>query len=162
MVKRVFFSFHYSKDNSRAGVVRNSNITKDMKDYFDAAEWEKVKKQTPLAIKRWINSQLTNTSATIILIGAETSKRDWVKYEIEESLNRNKGILGINIHNIKNLDGYTSIKGANPLNKFNVRTNSRIEKASNVFPVYDWKIHDGYQNLGRWIDEACAISYKYL
>jgi len=43
--RKVFFSFDFDQDCSRAGIVRNSGVTKGaLKDgYVDKADWEKVK-----------------------------------------------------------------------------------------------------------------------
>jgi len=117
MARRVFFSFHYEKDVWRANVVRNSWVTKpDRKvaGFIDAAEFEKIKRQGDLAVKRWINSELEGTSVTAVLIGAETYKRRWVRYEIIKNFDKGNGLLGIYIHKIKNKDGKTDIRGENP------------------------------------------------
>ncbi|MER8077853.1 TIR domain-containing protein, partial [Acinetobacter pittii] len=82
----------------RIGIVRNSWLTKKNRDdagFWDSAKWEQVRKESDLAIKRWINSQLENTSVTVVLIGADTSTRDWVNYEIEKSIERGNALLGI-------------------------------------------------------------------
>ncbi|HDH91400.1 MAG TPA: TIR-like domain-containing protein, partial [Candidatus Aenigmarchaeota archaeon] len=85
MARKVFFSFYYERDVWRAMVVRNSWVTKPDREaagFIDVAEFEKLKRQGDLAIKRWINSQLKGTSVTVVLIGAETFMRRWVRYEI--------------------------------------------------------------------------------
>lgn len=85
MARRVFFSFHYERDIWRASQIRNSWVTKpDRKTagFWDAASWEEVKKKGEDAILRWIDNQLNGTSVTVVLIGAETSERKYVGYEI--------------------------------------------------------------------------------
>lgn len=117
MARRVFFSFHYERDVWRANVVRNSWVTKPDREaagFIDAAEFEKMKKQGDLAVKRWINSQINGTSVTAVLIGYETYLRRWVRYEIIKNFDKGNGLLGIYIHNIKDKDGYTDYKGENP------------------------------------------------
>ena len=117
MARRVFFSFHYERDVWRANVVRNSWVTKpDREDagFIDAAEFEKIQRQGDLAVKRWINNQLKGTSVTAVLIGAETYKRRWVRYEIIKSFDKGNGLLGIYIHKIKDKDRNTDSKGENP------------------------------------------------
>jgi len=117
MARRVFFSFHYERDVWRAGQVRNSWVAKPDREaagFWDAAEWEEVKKKGDAAIKEWIDKQLKGTSVTAVLIGAETSTRKYVGYEIEQSFNKGNGLLGIYIHNLKDTDGKTDCKGPNP------------------------------------------------
>jgi len=47
MTRRVFFSFKYKQDVSRAMVVRNSWITQEREaaGFIDAADFEELKKQ---------------------------------------------------------------------------------------------------------------------
>ena len=41
----------------------------------------------------------------MVLIGAETANRRYVSYEIERSVARGNGLLGVRINNIKGRDG---------------------------------------------------------
>lgn len=104
MAKRVFFSFHYEDVKTfRANVVRKHDLTKETREdagFFDASIWEDAKKQGDIAIKRLINSNIENTSITCALIGTETWKRRWVRYEILKSYDRGNKLLGIHINNV--------------------------------------------------------------
>ena len=80
MARSVFYSFHYD-DISRVNVVRNHWVTKGgqiVSGVIDHVEFEKVKRQGDLAIKKWIDSQIKGTTATVVLIGTETLKRPYV------------------------------------------------------------------------------------
>lgn len=153
MARRTFFSFHYERDVWRAGQVRNSWITKDREaaGFWDAAKWEEVKKKGEDAIHKWIDEQLKGTSVTVVLIGAETSTRKYVDYEITESHRKGNGMLGIYVHNMKDSDGKTDIKGANPFSKWNFQN---AEGKEVTYPTYDWVNDDGYNKLGDWIEAA--------
>jgi hypothetical protein len=75
MAKRqVFFSFHYGKDNWRAGMVRNMGKVDDSSMFSDN-DWETVKKKSDPEIKKWINDQMQMRSCLVVLIGVETSGR---------------------------------------------------------------------------------------
>lgn len=119
MTRRVFFSFDYDRDIWRVGQIRNSGLTKpdiEAAGFIDSASWESVKRQTDEAIAWWINTQLDGTSVTVVLIGAETANSRWVKYEIDQSILRGNGLLGIYIHNVKSfLTGQTDYQGKNRL-----------------------------------------------
>jgi len=159
MARRVFFSFHYERDIWRASIVRNSWVTKEDREvagFWDAAEWEKVKREGKEAVKRWINKNLEGTSVTVVLIGAETSTREWVKYEIKKSYERGNGMLGIYIHNIKNENGETDRKGENPFDNFFIEKNGEKIFFSQIYKTYDWVYDDGYKNIGEWIEEAAS------
>ncbi len=143
MARRVFFSFHYERDVWRAGVVRNAWVTKPDRaaaGYFDAGIWEEAKKKGEAAIKKLIDDALVNTSVTAVLIGAETANRTYVQYEIQQSINRGNGILGIRVHRIKDRSGQTDTAGTNPL--------------PSKYKVYDWVADDGYTNIGAWVEAA--------
>ena len=85
MVKRqVFFSFHYSRDAWRASQVRNMGKVADSSTFSDN-DWEEVRYKTDTKIKEWIDNQLALRSCLVVLVGAKTSERKWVKYEIEKT-----------------------------------------------------------------------------
>src|SRR6266446_4551666 len=100
MARRVFLSFHYQRDLWRVNVVRNSGVVEGVSaaGFHDAYLWEETKKRGDGAIKKLIDSGLNGTSVTIVLIGAETASRTYVSYEIEQSVARRNGILGIRIN----------------------------------------------------------------
>ena len=157
MARRTFFSFHYERDIWRTSRVRNSWVTKeDRKDagFWDAASWEDVKKKGEDAIKKWINEQLKDTSVTVALIGAETSNRDYVKYELKRSWEKGNGILGIYIHQMKDSDGKTDKKGDNSFGPLFTRAEDDKKYFFERFKTYDWVSDDGYKNIGDWIENA--------
>jgi MTH538 TIR-like domain (DUF1863) len=147
MARRAFFSFHHVRDSWRVGQVRNCWVTKPDREtagFWDAAEWEEVKLKTPTEIRKWIDKQLNGTSVTVVLIGAETSTRTYVKYEIEQSIARGNGVIGVFIHNMKDVDSKTDTKGANPLPA--------------GYAKYDWVNDDGRDNIGDWIEKAAKAA----
>jgi len=160
MARKIFFSFHYERDAWRAGQVRNCNVVagEDQYGFIDAVDWESIKKKGDSAIERWIDDQLKNTSVTAVLIGAETSDREWVRREVVKSWNRGNGIVGIWIHNIKDQDQKTDTPGRNPLEDFKLPNGTIL---SSICKTYDWVIGDGRKNLGKWADEAAGIRAKY-
>lgn len=129
MARRVFFSFHYDNDVWRANQVRNTNVVagSDVAGFFDHSEYEEAKKEGPEGIRRMILKHLDNTTVTIVLIGSQTAQRPWVKYEIDKSIERKNGLLGIYIHHLAKPGEQTSPRGAKP------SVPSQVE-----FPAYDW------------------------
>ena len=107
MARRVFFSFHYENDIFRVNQVRNRWVTYGSQSQYgiiDSAEFEKIKRKGKNAVEEWIDAQLEGTSATVVLIGAETLNRPYVQYEIRQSLQRGNAILGVYINNLRNSD----------------------------------------------------------
>ena len=160
MARRVFFSFHYDRDILRVGQIRNSGIVLGAGDtssgFTDAAAWESVKKGGDRAIQRWIDNELNGTSVTAVLIGAETANRPWVNYEIQQSLTRGNGLLGIYIHHVKSLHGHVDVKGQNPFDYLTWNTTGR--PISENYPTYDWVNDNGRANLARWIEAAAKAA----
>lgn len=140
MARRVFFAFAY-EDVSRAMVVRNSWVTKgkEAAGFIDAAEFEKIKKEGDTAIRNWIDKQLEGTSVTVVLVGEKTCTSKWVKYEIDKSIERGNGLLGIDISKIKDLQGNTS---------------ERCGEIPKGYKFYLWFNDDGYNKMGDWIEGA--------
>lgn len=162
MARRVFFSFHYEEDISTSMTVRNSWVIKgkEAAGFVDKAEFEKVKKQGNSAVCNWIDKQLEGTSVTVVLIGKETLNRKFVQYEIIKSIERGNAIIGVYVHRLK---GFKPNYSLDKCDKHTI-----IGKYSNGNPIYfddicdgiyDYRLDDGYNNLGRWINRA-ALSKK--
>lgn len=163
MARRAFFSFHYERDIWRANVVRNSWVTQPDREtagYWDASLWEEAKKQGDIALKRMINRGLENTSVTVVLIGAETASRPWVLYEIDKSLERGNGLVGVYINGIKDRFGNGDSAGSNPFNNFTVQRGLQRVNLNPIVPIYDWVQHIGYSQLGVWIENAAKAAGK--
>jgi hypothetical protein len=140
MARRVFFSFAY-EDVSRAMIVRNSGIVQgaDAAGFIDAAEFRKIESGGDSAIQRWIDGQLNGTSVTVVLVAAATCNSSWVKYEIQKSIARGNGLLGVDISQLKD---------------FNGQTTWCCGRIPDGYSFHHWTHDQGYQNLGAWIEQA--------
>jgi hypothetical protein len=147
MARKVFFSFHYQRDLWRVNVVRNSAMIDGVSaaGFHDQSLWEETKKKGDAAVRNLIDTGLDGTSATVVLIGAETANRKFVVYEIEKSVARGNGLLGVLIHNIKDQNGRTDSLGAVP---------AALTKAG--APVYTWE----YGKLGEWVEKAYQAAQR--
>lgn len=152
MARRVFFSFHYEEDITRAQRVRNSWVTQQWtkeekigRGFFDAGLWESAQTTGRAAVEKMIDDGLENTSVTAVLIGAETYDRPYVMYEIEQSYLRDNGLLGVYVGDLRDFDGNYGDNGPNPFIHADV---------PNDFPIYDWVNGDGYNNFGSWVEAA--------
>ena len=160
MKRKIFFSFHYERDAWRAGQVRNSNViaSEDEHGFIDAVDWEEIKRKGDESIKAWIRNQLEDTSATVVLIGTETSQRPWVDFEIRESWKRGNAIVGLCIHNVKDIEGKPDMCGVNPLASILLANNQSL---SGICETYDWTLDNGRANLGTWADQAVEARENY-
>jgi MTH538 TIR-like domain (DUF1863) len=93
-----------------------------------------------------INDALVGTSVTAVLVGKETAYRDYVKYEIQQSIARGNGLLGVRIEKIPNSKGDVDEAGPNPL--------------PSKYKLYRWNADKGYLNFGTWVEEAAKAAGK--
>ncbi len=164
MKRQVFFSFHYQADVWRAGQVRNMGVVDDTSTWSDN-DWEKVRRTTDSAIKNWIDGELKMRSCVVVLIGAETANRKWVRYEIEKAYELNKGIVGVYANRLCNQYGQQSVKGENPfdhirnyqglpLSRFVEVIDAPYQSSTNVYDYIK-------QNLPDYIERAISKAGTY-
>ncbi len=159
MKRKTFFSFHFANDSWRASQVRNIGVLEGNEPVSDN-DWEEIKKKGDKAIENWIDNQLKGKSCTVILIGAETANRKWIKYEIEKSWVLKKGIVGIKIHNLKDQNGNQSVEGKNPFEQFSIDgiNMSKIVKVYNPPYSMSKNVYDYIKNnIAGWVEEAIKI-----
>ena len=148
MARRVFFSFHYQRDIWRINQIRSiPNITGCAAAGFqDASLWEEAKKKGDATIKKMIDDALYNTSVTVVFIGNQTANRKYIKYEIEQSIARGNGVVGIKIHHLKDQNQMADEPGSIP---------KMLEDGG--FKVYKYVDHE---KLANWIEEAAKLAGK--
>ena len=156
MAKRqVFYSFHYKKDVMRAAQIRNIGALEGNKSVAEN-EWEEIKGKGDKAVEKWIDDNMNYRSCVIVLVGEETSKRNWVDYEIRKAWNDGKGVLGIYIHNIKDPKVGKGVKGANPFASIKMKNSDK--HLSDYVECYNPKADDAYNdiaaNLEDWVEKA--------
>jgi hypothetical protein len=163
MARRVFFSFHYDADNWRASQVRNIGAIEGNAP-ATPNEWEQVKRGGDAAIQRWIDGQLVGRSCTVVLVGSGTAGRKWINYEIENSWNSKKGLLGVRIHRLKDRQSWQCTSGNNPFETFSIGS----VKLSTIVEVHDppyTRSEDAYghirDNFETWIERAIQIRAQY-
>ena len=138
--RRTFFSFHYQRDVWRAANVRNANVVAQAAaGWSDASIWEEAKKKGKKAVHKLIDDAIHGTSVTVVLIGAETHTRQYVNYEIERSLDRGNGLVGVFIHNIADQKQKKDKQGQVP----------QLLLDSSV-PCHEWD----REKLGTWVEQA--------
>ena len=144
MPRSVFFSFRY-RHVFRVNQIRAiPNITGVASAGFrDASLWESVK-NNERTIKNMIDRALYGTSVTVVCITYGISTRRWINYEIDQSLLRGNGLLGIQLHEVYD--------GAHPDNRVG-STPSQI--TNNNFRVYSYTNH---ANLAYQIEEAARLA----
>lgn len=157
--RRVFYSFHFGNDAWRAAQVRNIGVV-DGNEPVSHNAWEEVKRGGDAAIKRWIAEQLKGRTCTVVLVGAETATRPWVRHEIVESWNSDIAVFGVRIHKLLNSDGRPGLAGGNPFEHISLKSGGLL---STRVPLYDPVGADSRAvyatikgNLSGWIEKAIS------
>ena len=94
---------------------------------------------------------------TVVLIGSDTLNRPFVHYEICQSLQKNNGVIGVYIHNIKDMQTLkTSSKGIahTVIGHYSDGRPAYFDEVCDG--IYDYSAQDGYNNLGKWIEDAAT------
>jgi len=160
MARHVFYSLHYALDRGRvASILSNTSLVANVE--AKPEEWAKLVRSGDFAIKRWLEQQLKGRSCTVVLIGAETATRPLVHYEIQRSRALGLGLFGIHVHNLKDVKGQQSAKGANPFE----HPASGLGSFASEVPVFDPPETESTlayryiaDQLARWADEAVALA----
>ncbi|RAN48597.1 hypothetical protein RB25_09635 [Herbaspirillum rubrisubalbicans] len=154
---KAFYSFHFDRDVSRVGQVRNMGFISGDQLINDNS-WEQVKRGGDTEISNWIRRQMGACDVVIVLVGKETATRPWVDYEIRHAWNSGKPVFGIAIHGLKNLSGLVDSPGSNPF--LNIKMEGSGVLADHV-PLYNPAGADSKQvyatieaNLTQWIAAA--------
>lgn len=165
MTRRVFYSFHYAQDNSRAAQVRKIGAIEGNPPATDN-RWEEITqdRKPELAIKSWIRDQMRGRTCTVVLVGAETAKRKWIDYEIVESWKSGMGVVGIRIHGLKDFSGETSPKGANPFDYLPLGS-KKLSSAVRCYDPQGSSSQEKYawitKHLAAAVEEAIEIRNSY-
>lgn len=148
MTRHVFFSFHYQRDIVRVNQIRNlpEIVDQAAAGFSDASLWEETKKKGDDAVKKLIDDGLKSTSVTVVCIGYKTAGRKFINYEIQRSIDRGNGILGVRINHLKNFEKETDPEGDVP---------ALLTKHS--YPVYKYSDHE---KLKDWIEKAAKAAGK--
>jgi len=158
MGRKIFFSFHYKPDNSRASLVRNIGKLEGNSPVSDN-DWETVTRGGDAAIKKWIDSQMYGRSCVVVLVGAKTAGRKWINYEIKKAWDDGKGLVGIHVNKLKDFNGETANKGANPFAGFSVGgvPLTQLVKCHTPFGATSKAAYrDISDNIETWIEDAIA------
>jgi len=107
---------------------------------------KRPKKKSDDAVKKLIDDGLIGTTVTLVCIGNKTAGRKFINYEIQKSIDRGNGILGVQIHHLKNFAGEVDTVGETP---------SLLTK--NNYPIYKY---DDHTKLKAWIEKAAKAAGK--
>jgi hypothetical protein len=145
-MRRVYFSFDYERDLDRVNKIRNvpGVIACAAAGFRGADVWETAKRRGDAAVQGLIRDGLNNTSVTVVCLGYMTAYRKHLTYELEQSLNRGNGVVGVQLHHLTNKGGESDEEGhVPPLIRI---AGFQVCKFQNM------------RVLGEWIEEAAEVA----
>jgi hypothetical protein len=161
--RKIFYSFHYDNDVFRVQQIRNIGVLEG-DEPVSVNTWETIKRGGKGAIEKWIEDNLKNKTCLVVLVGSQTSTREWVNYEITRAWNLGKGVFGIYIDDLidprfsKTPPYYgRSNRGVNPFDHIKFDNGSKL---SSIVPCYSPPSADTYKyiaaNMENWVELAIA------
>lgn len=153
----VFYSFHYERDAWRVQQIMNMGKVEGQ-TLLNSQQWEAVKAKGDDAVKEYIDDNMKYKSAVVVLVGAQTASRRWVKYEIAKAWDDKKPLVGIRIHGLADGKGNVDSPGANPFDLVKLEDGGNVGQyvtlhnpaGANSQAVYN-SIKD---NIKTWVDGA--------
>jgi MTH538 TIR-like domain (DUF1863) len=102
--RKAYFAFTF-EDVMRVNDVRNMwridhPDSPQMRSFYDSSIWEKSEARDPEALKNLMREAVVQSSAICVLIGTNTWKGRWVKYEIARAVVDGRGLLAVHINGI--------------------------------------------------------------
>ena len=154
MTRHVFYSFDYKPDVMRVSQVRNIGAIEANRPARDN-DWETVTSGTDPAIKIWITEQMKGRSCAVVLVGENTANRKWINYEIIKSWDEGMGLVGINIHGLKNTDSYIANKGANPFDYIGYgKTGKKLSSIVKCYNPVGSNSKERYAWIAKYLENA--------
>lgn len=153
----VYFCFHAERDRQRALHVSALTGTVDqnrLSDWTDES-WEAAAELGEQGLQELIDEKLGDSAVTCLLVGERTFEKPWIGAMLQRSLELERGILAIHVHDIPDENGNTVKKGPNPMGRLTYPGRDRQQYPfTSAYPTYDWKHSDGDRNVAAWIEKS--------
>ena len=154
--RRVFLSYHFETDSSRADKIRRLN-KQNTHIVFNEERWEDILKQSDVEIQEWIDKQLEQSDCLVVLIGEETAKKKWINYSIKRSYELDKGVVGIFVDRLLDEAGDPSERGEDPFHYVDlnsIKFSRFVERFESEHVTERYVYHDIRRNFTELIEYA--------
>jgi hypothetical protein len=118
--RKAYFAFRY-QDIMRVNNVRNAWCIEhpdgqNNRSFYHRSIWGTSRSTNPETLKKLMREGVEHSSAVCVLVGSETWKSRWVKYEIARSVVDGRGLLSVHINGLNHAQrGIADPMGYNPL-----------------------------------------------
>ena len=153
-----YFSYHFAQDAVRASAARRV-MGLEADEPISPVAWEELGYGGENAVTRWVAERMRGKECVVVLIGAQTSLRKWVKYEIKEAWESGRGIIGIDVHQLLDNRGKPGKPGKNPFEQFaygGVNLGTLIKVHQPLGDTQEERLAHIAANAGIWAANAVA------
>lgn len=152
--RKCYVSFDAAHDLWRVQQVRNMGRI-EAQPLLNRKAWDEIRRRGDKAIAAWVDDNMRGKECLVVLVGARTADRRWVRYEIKQAWRSGLGVLAIHIHNLKDRDGRRAEKGRDPFEALLVEGKAVEGRAydppfSDSVAVYEYIRN----NVTQWITDA--------
>lgn len=155
----VFYSFHYDRDAWRVQQIINMGAVEGQ-TILNAQDWEAVKRRGDQAIKDWVSQQMAYKSAVVVLVGARTADRPWVRHEIAYAWDNRKPLVGIRIHGLADRSGHSDVSGESPFSRVTLKGGGTVGDYVPLYTPSGWNSQTVYADIKANLKSWVAGAYK--
>jgi len=187
----VYFAFDFD-DLFRVNNVRQAwkidhPHSDNMRSFYDRSIWESKNIKDEKTLKNLMRGAIQYSSAVCVLVGTNTWKSRWVKYEIARAVIDNRGLLAVQINDLNHVKRQMPDQpGYSPLHLMGIYRSPEnryylyekrvvIADPSNGLLGWEWQPYEDYTDpvpLPRYILaidtgwvmplSACTVEYNYV
>jgi hypothetical protein len=138
--RKVYFAFDFDDvirvNNVRQNGKIGSREQNNPRSFYDRSMWEKRDIKSEETLKNLMRQAVRYSSTVCVLIGTNTWKSRWVKYEIARAVIEERGLLAVHLNGINhNVRRTPDRRGVNPLHVMGVYHNH-----NGNYYLYDWHL----------------------
>lgn len=121
-------------------------------------DWESVKRKGDQGIKNWITKQMKNKKAVVVMVGAQTASRPWVRHEIAYDWDNYEPLVGVRIQGSADSSGRADSCGNKPFKVVRLKGGRTVADFVELYSPSGWNSQAVYagikRNLSSWLDDA--------
>ena len=158
---KVFFGYDVRRDRTAARRVMErwrfkAGQALDLKDCLRAGP---LRILATGMVQRRIDAKLRQSTATVIIIGTQTSTSTAVRFTIRRTHQLEKGMLGIYIGSHPSKGIQDEPRDPNPFERFWITREGHRINLAQIYPAYDWIADGGRFKLVEWIKAAAPSAF---
>lgn len=156
-METLFIAYNDETDSARTNHVRKQLLASGrflVEGYSPFTSWSKTRNGSSLQdLKAEFDIQLNSASVTLVLIGGDAATNPWIRYAIERSYVGDKALFALDISQIPDEHGATTVPDLNPLERFAVVEDGQKLYLHRRYPSYTWQ-----KNFMDSVDDYIAIA----